>query len=249
MKGFDTNSCYTPLVKRVVQGAQNIQFYSVKIDESRKVMTLQLLRLIGHEIAKSDWSVNSKQVIFTAAVVAFFGSFRLGEILSKKEWVYNEHETLTWSDVITTGIDSILIHLKMDKSRNPKGAYVDLFSFSGKNCCPIQCIMRLKEQSIRAVETNKPVFSFLSGKLLTVESFIKCIQNLLRPHIGNNANHILGHSFRAGIPSAMAEFPDLINDKEIQSQGRWCSDSFTLYTRLQLNKKRAIFKKITKIFR
>jgi len=109
--------------------------------------------------------------------------------------------------------------------------------------------MRLKEQSIRAVESNKPVFSFTSGKLLTAESFIKCIQNLLRPHIGDNANHILGHSFRAGIPSAMAEFPDLINDKEIKSQGRWCSDSFTLYTRLQLNKKRAIFKKITKIFR
>jgi len=109
--------------------------------------------------------------------------------------------------------------------------------------------MVLKNSSTNAVASNKPVFSFENGMLLTVDSFITCIQDLLVPYLGNDAKYIQGHSFRAGIPSAMADFPELVNDKEIQSFGRWCSDSFLLYTRLELNKKRSIFKKIMTIFK
>jgi hypothetical protein len=212
-------------------------------------MSLPLLKILGHEIAISDWSENSKQVIFTAAVVAFFGAFRMGEILHKSKWQYNPFETLTWNDVVVTGVDSILIHLKMDKSRNPKGSYIDLFAFTGHGCCPVQTLMVQKNSSANAVASNKPVFSFDNGMLLTVDSFITCIQDLLVPYLGNDAKYIQGHSFRAGIPSAMADFPELVNDKEIQSFGRWCSDSFLLYTRLKLNKKRSIFKKIMTIFK
>jgi len=120
LKGHEGKNCTNYLTKRVIQGAQNLEFYNDKQVESRKVMSLPLLKILGHEIAISDWSENSKQVIFTAAVVAFFGAFRMGEILHKSKWQYNPFETLTWNDVVVTGVDSLLIHLKMDKSRNPK---------------------------------------------------------------------------------------------------------------------------------
>jgi hypothetical protein len=75
------------------------------------MITLPMLKLIGHEIAKSDGTKNLKQVLWSACVTAFFGSFRLSEILSKREWNYNETETLLWSNVKFTGPDSVLIYI------------------------------------------------------------------------------------------------------------------------------------------
>jgi hypothetical protein len=67
----------------------------------------------------------------------------------------------------------------------------------------------------------------------------------LRPHLGHQASSIQGHSFRAAIPSAMANNPDLAGENDIKTWGRWNSDSFKLYTRLQYNQKKVIFNKIT----
>jgi hypothetical protein len=92
-----------------------------------------------------------------------------------------------------------------------------------------------------------PVFAFSSGKLLTVRKLNEVLELLLRPHLGSQAAHIQSHSFRAAIPAAMADNPALANEEDLKSWGRWNSDSFKLYTRLKLSKKRAIFERITSI--
>jgi hypothetical protein len=63
--------------------------------------------------------------------------------------------------------------------------------------------------------------------------------------LGQHAGRIQGHSFRAAIPSALANNPDLAGEDDIKSWGRGSSDSFRLYTRLKHNQKRVIFSKIT----
>jgi hypothetical protein len=62
-------------------------------------MSLLLLKILGHEIALSEWEDDSKDVIWTAAVLAFFGSLRFGEMLGTGEWKYKPYETLLWSDI------------------------------------------------------------------------------------------------------------------------------------------------------
>ena len=248
MNGIKGHCCMTPLVKRVIQGAKNLQMYTAISSCTRKVMTLDLLKLIGHEIAKTNWTVNSKQVIWTACVIAYFGSFRLSEILSKNEWSYNETETLLWSDVKFTSPDSVLIHVCIEKTRSNKGAHIDLFRFSGHGCCPVSTLLALKNDSKKAIDNNKPVFSFESGKLLTAEKLIGCIRDLLRPHIGDEVAGIQGHSFRAGLPAAMADCPEIANNDDVKSWGRWNSDSFLLYTRLKFNMRKAIFDKIMSMY-
>jgi hypothetical protein len=52
------------------------------------------------------------------------------------------------------------------------------------------------------------------------------------------------HSFRAGIPSVLAMFPDLVTSDQIKGWGRWQSDCYQLYTRLSLLEKESIFDKI-----
>jgi hypothetical protein len=250
LRGYATNECFNPIVKRVVKGAENLGFYKCIASESRKVMTLPLLKLLGHEIAKTSWSEDSKQVFWTACVTAFFGSFQFGELLSSSEWGFNKDETLLWSDV-TFSDNSVLIHVKISKSRATHGEYIDLFPFTGHNCCPVKCLQRLKnlssKRSPRIPLDKEPVFAFSSGKLLTSRSLNETLENLLKPHLGSQATLIQGHSFRAAIPSAMANNPDMASVEDLKSWGRWNSDSFKLYTRLKLKKKRLIFNKITSI--
>jgi hypothetical protein len=113
---------------------------------------------MGHEIAKSDWSDHSKSVVWCAALVAFFGSFRFGELVSKSENVYSEHETLLWKDIQFFDDNSIRIHNKVPKNRTKNGEFISLFEFEGKSCCPIKAIKCLKELSKKI---RQRIFSYL----------------------------------------------------------------------------------------
>jgi hypothetical protein len=79
----------------MLKGAQNLSMYNGIINHSKLAMTFPLLKILGHEIAVCNWPTNSKRVVWAASCVAFFGSFRMGELLANKEHCV-ETETLTW---------------------------------------------------------------------------------------------------------------------------------------------------------
>jgi hypothetical protein len=129
-------------------------------------MSLPLLKILGHEIANSEWEDNSKDVIWTAAVLAFFGSLRFEEMLGTGEWKYNPYETLLWSD-IKIFENSALLHIKVTKNCSKEGEFVDIFPFTGHGCCPLAALINLKKSRRGGEWEHKPVFAFKSGKLLT----------------------------------------------------------------------------------
>jgi hypothetical protein len=225
----------------LLTGAENLSIYDLMKKSTRKAMSLPLLRIIGHQIAKSNWSADSKLTVWTACVLAFFGSFRFGEILSNSCNSFCANETLLWNDIKFRKDNSILIHVKIDKCLNKNGSYVDIFEFKYKNCCPVVCLNALKSKKF---SLNKPVFQFENGKNLCTAVLNKTLFQLLYPVLGNSASEITSHSFRAGIPSAMASFPDLTSKYDIQCWGRWSSDSYLKYTRLKAQQKKCIFEKI-----
>jgi hypothetical protein len=63
--------------KAMIKGAGNLLLYTNIVRKAKFVLTFPLLKLLGHEVAKSDWSVDSKRVFWAACCLAFFGSFRL----------------------------------------------------------------------------------------------------------------------------------------------------------------------------
>jgi hypothetical protein len=245
LKGFKNVACMTVLVKKVIRGAENLSFYQNICVETRKVMTLPLLKLLGHEISLTNWSEINKQVFWTACVTAFFGSFRFGELLASTETTYNRSETLLWSEVRFSDETSVRLHVKISKNRTPGGEFIDLFQFKNHGCCPVKSLNRLKV--LKNPVQDQPVFMFDSGKLLTAKCVNASLEGLLKPHLGDQATLIQGHSFRAAIPAAMANNPDLAAEEEIKSWGRWNSDSFKLYTRLKHNRRKVIFDRITSI--
>jgi hypothetical protein len=227
----------------MLKGAKNMSLYEGLARGTRKVMSYPLMRLLQHQIFNSEWLDDSKLVVWAASLTAYFGSFRLGEILPKSE-NYNVEETLMWGDVKFRNEDSVLIHVKVDKCKNVAGSYIDLFMSDMLPICPVKTLLRLKASR---VGSKLPVFSFANGKMLTANCLVNTIRKLLEPVIGKYANMLCGHSFRAGIPSALAANPNAVSDIDIKNWGRWTSESYLLYTRLKLKQKSALYSKILKV--
>jgi len=92
---------------------------------------------------------------------------------------------------------------------------------------------------------NVPIFTFENGKFLTAKLLTESVQVLLRPIMGNSVSLLTGHSFRAAIPSALSNNPELASDEEIKMWGRWGSPSYKCYTKLVMKKRKMIFVKLT----
>ena len=244
LKGFPSKSFDNPLLKAVIRGIDNLELYDCNPKHTRKVMTLPLLKLLGHEIAGTSWSENSKLTVWCASTVAFFGCFRMGEILPAESG--NTDDTLLWQDVKIYDESHVLFHIKTPKSKNKQGEFVDIFRVKGHGVCPVMAITKLRS-SLPLQCSKNPVFMFENGTLLTMKKFNNILQTLLTPHIGHHAQQMSCHSFRAGIPSTLAKFPDLANSQDIKGWARWKGEDYNRYTRLEVNRRRHIFTKVMSI--
>lgn len=231
----------------ILKGSFHHYLNNPSTSSTRRVMTFPLLKLLGHKIARKKWPDLSKQVVWAAATTAFFASTRLGEILAREEQDFSPMSDLTWEDVkFSDETKSILIRLRQPKSGEKEGEYVDLFPFPGYNCCPVRTLEELRDQQIAAGTYHKalPVFRFGSGANLTPAHFNKVLADLLSDLCTPGSNTITCHSFRAGIPSTVSMFPELATSDLVKGWGRWRSECYTLYTRLQLPQRAGIFAQI-----
>jgi hypothetical protein len=245
--GIDTSVFDNPIIKLMLRGAKNTQ--TAKDKPTRKIITIPILKLIGHEISNLSWSSFSKQVFWAACCSAFFGSTRMGELLAELESKFDPTSTLTWNDV-KFDCDKILLHIKNPKVSSNHGDFIDLYMCEGHSYCPFSCLLNLKNmaETLNIFNVHTPVFCFENGKNLTIKKFSSILQKLLFRHMGMAAFEYSGHSFRPALPSYMAMFPELISKEEIKAQGRWKSSAFEIYTRLKRSEKRKLFNKIIKTF-
>jgi hypothetical protein len=85
LRRIDSSACNSFISRTLLRRAENLHFYEPKPAQNKKVMTLPLLELIGHEISIENWSIKSKSVVWTALLLGFWGSFRFEELLTKDE--------------------------------------------------------------------------------------------------------------------------------------------------------------------
>ncbi len=153
----------------MIKGAENLSLYESLAKRARLAMSYPLLKIIGHEIANSSWTTYGKKVFWTACCVAFFGSFRMGELLSQEETTYNT-ETLSWDCVKFVSDDSAVIQIKFPKSsKGGSSHFVDIFRTSDSSTCPFTCLKSLHDSNPKAVVQIYPYFLFLTKN--------SCLQN------------------------------------------------------------------------
>jgi hypothetical protein len=239
------------LSKLLLKGIEHVSTSFKTKPNTRRVMTFPLLNLLGQRIAATDWPSLDKQVVWAAALTSFFGTVRLGEILASEEKSFSPASDLLWEDIRCSSPTSLLLHIKQPKSGTPGGEKVDLFEFPGYNCCPVRALKNLREKQILHgnMDESLPVFRFSSGKNLTKAVLNKTLSALLSDLFVAGKDTISCHSFRAGIPSTLKMYPDLISSDMVKGWGRWQSDCYQLYTRLSLIEKGKIFQKISMALR
>ncbi len=80
-------------------------------------------------------------------MMAFFGSFRIGELLSCNKNSFVPKETLLWKDIAVRGTDSVLVNITISKNRSVHGETVDLCKYGIAKLCPVRAMLRLKDLS------------------------------------------------------------------------------------------------------
>jgi hypothetical protein len=114
-----------PIFNLLLKGVPKTALAAPPKPNVRHVVSLLLLKLIGHRITLTGWDPLSKQVVWTLCVTAFFSSARLGELLAPSEHVMDPTSTLLWTDVQFRD-DSVLLHIRSPKSGNVGGDFLDI---------------------------------------------------------------------------------------------------------------------------
>ena len=238
---LNSDSC----IKMLLKGAVNVAGSSSHPTADRLPMNPHLLDVLAHRVSELDWSDFSKQVFWTACVVSFFTSCRMGEILPSDEKGYDPDTTLLWKNVKLLTEKDILLFVPYSKTTGFKGKLLDIYPLPDDDRCPSAAIVRLKKLAEKkgVWDPLSPVFAFSSGKNLTIATLNKVLSSLLGDFC-DPYHKITGHSFRAGIPTIVASHPDQSKVSELMDWGSWESCSYKSYTKSDRDKRKVLFRKI-----
>ena len=233
--GIDLKNMST---KILLTGAKNKFSKSQKVRKIKDPITLKYLSEIRQKIFNSDLNKYDKTVFWTVCTTAFFGCFRMGELLTDEQKHFDPCSDLLWKD-ITTHKNHWKIKIKSPKN-NSDVEEIEIFKFKIKYLCPLSALksMRSIQKTFHLMKKNLPVFRLSSGLNLTKKELNIWLKKNF-PH-----KNFSCHSFRAGIPSTISNFPDLANDNHIMGWGRWNSPCFKSYQRFKTKQKKWVFKKI-----
>ena len=130
--------------------------------------------------AMLDASVEpDRELVWAVVALAFFGFFRLGELLLDRGWAYSHMTHLSWSDVAIDDCDeptAIRIHLKQSKC-DQFGRGVDVFvGRTGNEVCPVAAV--LAYLAVRGSMAG-PLFIDTQQQPLTKPRFVARIRSIL----------------------------------------------------------------------
>lgn len=192
----------------------------------RLPITYQILIRIQSQLLSSRQP--EARVIWAVACTAFFGFFRLGELLPTTEKAFDPKLNLCWGDAAAdsrTEPTMIRIHLKRSKcDQFGKGAHIFL-GCTRKKVCPV---MALTQYFASRLSAPGPLFLDKKGKTITKPWFTTHIRAILNG-LGLPQDQYAGHSFRIGAATTAAK--NGMEDSMIKTLGRWQSAAFLQYIR------------------
>lgn len=248
VEGLQAPIIRTDMIKAILAGAKNRN----NIEESlcpkpkRLPITLTALKLLGLELNNLEMQKIDIRLIWTVSCIAFFGSLRMGELLTEKGTHFDPLVNLLTEDVLLTkeqGQDSFVLQLNIKapkENRNGKAVIIDLFQ-NGGECCPIKAFQAWQKLNPPA-QIGKPMFRFANGAPFTQEKMNKILKICMQHNVPEGAGYYSGHSFRAGIPSMLGQLG--YSDEDVRTVGRWSSNSHEHYMKLPRTKRQKISREI-----
>ncbi len=215
------------MLKRVQAGINRLRLGRGPPTRLRLPVTPHLLTQMRNSLNKS--SHPAKSLIWAAATTAFFGFFRLGELLCNSAQEFSEATCLAWGDVAVDNQSAptmVQIHLKKSKC-DQFGAGADVVvGATGDALCPVSALLDyLKQRG----SSKGPFFQNQDGRAVVKAWFVEQFR-LILANIGAPHHQYAGHSFRIGAATTAARAG--VEDSTIQALGRWYSATFLQYIRI-----------------
>ena len=240
--GHDIPHLRSDIVNQILAGKKNLDAVKPSPKPVRIPITPTMLRVLKHAISKDDLHYFDKRLFWFLCVVAFHGSFRLGELLTRRPNQFDPNYALLGRHIVSSptiinNVSSSFLEITLTSSKcSPTSStVVDVYP-TGSDICPVKAYTKLLNQQI--LNQDLPAFRLYSGKNLTPALFNKKLKFWLTSFIDFSAFSVSGHSFRAGIPTILASMG--YHSSDIKSIGRWSSRAFLLYTKLPRTKRVAM---------
>ena len=216
-----------PILKRVLTGISRARLSRQSTLRVRLPITVPILSHIHSSLMQS--SQPNRTLIWAIASAAFFGFFRLGELLVESPDSYNPATSLSWGDVAVDSQSSpsmIRIHLWRSKC-DQLGKGVDVVvGRTDTPICPVSAILAY----IRHRQDIPGAFFVTAGQTPATKAwFVNQIREVLAS-VGILQDDYAGHSFRIGAATTAALAG--VEDSTIQALGRWQSSAFLQYIRM-----------------
>jgi len=242
IKGMEPPKLRTELIKQVLKGRSNMEGtgQAGKPKNIRTAMTTAVMKTLKNRIREADLDISSKIMLWSVCTLAFFGAFRIHELLSRHESTFDPVQTLLGKDIEVAGDKDnriLSVRLKCPKERKAgRPTVVDVFEVGG-TLCPLRAWD--KWQKKRPKVANYPVFVWADSRPLTGRKLNNILKKLLKNKVKGRFST---HSFRSGIPTIMGKLGH--SEKEIKKVGRWSSRAFNAYVKGTRTQRWEIAKKI-----
>jgi hypothetical protein len=215
-----------PILKRVQAGISRSRLGRGQMSKVRLPITAPTLRRIKRQLDTGAY--RDSLVFWAVCCTAYFGFFRLGELLLPSAAGFNPKLHLAWGAVAVDSREAphmVKIHLKQSKT-DQLGRGVDVVvGRTDSDLCPVAAIL-----AYIAARGNRqgPFFLTGTGTPLTKPNFIADLRRVLAA-AGLPQDDYAGHSFRIGAATSAALAG--VEDSTIQLLGRWQSSAFLRYVR------------------
>ena len=216
-----------PMLKRVQAGIARARMLNGTPSRVRLPITAHVLGRIREVLISSQHP--ERVLLWAISCTAFFGFFRLGELLVDSLEAFNPATGLAWGDVAVDSESNptmIRIHLKKSKC-DQLGAGVDIIvGRTGSDLCPVAALLKYI-----ALRQDRPGPFFLrSSREVTTKGWFVGQLRVILSAAGLPQLDYAGHSFHIGAATAAALAG--VEDSTIQTLGRWHSSAFLQYIRM-----------------
>jgi hypothetical protein len=212
----------SPRIRMILEGVERSR-PSHSILPPRPPVTLDMICILVLDL--SDRTSSLDLAVRACAVLAFWGQFRLGELLptSQKAFSASFHPiTECWHDGT-----SPFVALPWTKTTQTRGATVTIFKQTSRTC-PIMNMRRYIAQAKPPLGSALFTHHRVDGSRipLTKRVFLERVNTVWAAH---GLTRITGHSFRIGGTTELLRRG--VPPEVVKMAGRWSSDSFLRYWR------------------
>ena len=208
-RGAHNSNQSSDLTRQLLAGQSNSIKCAKKeaLKQRRRPITNNMLRVLQHAIAShSTWSEYEKSLRWSALLLCWWGSFRMGELIGERKTEFNESSSLLPSDLKFDDDKSVVLWVRNAKIYVEGGEIIEVWRV--QECPDLDPVKALRyfltlRSSVFGLAEDLPVFMHETGSIFTKATFNKDLLAMFPALSSSPLDKWSGHSCRSGISTLL----------------------------------------------